>query len=1073
MKKVVCVMLMAVILLAGVCAYASGFSQDPDRIEQAAKSVLMLEVYNRQGKLLATGSGFVAFDSSTLVTNYHVIDEKGTYEIIAIGDDDRNYSITKVLCADEEADIAILGFKNKTSLEPLALWAEKNLKRGAPVVAIGSPKGQKNTVSKGDISAIFTDTDISVIQFTAPISPGSSGGALLNDDGKVIGITTGTLNEESQNINFAVHSAVVKAMYQAWDGTMYTLTNHKNTATFNYSGVYDESTETSVTSTTDTDAFVEVWSCPDCGNKNNSQFCLECGREKPSWKCRCGLVNHGKFCGSCGSSLQKMLDEMNDALSELDGGNYDQAIEALNALGAFNCLSMESNAGKNCSAEVQMQKAYYLRAEQKLAAYNFKQAYEDFIYAGSYSDAISRQYEVFYKQGLYQKERGRYADAMESFETAAKYYDVANEILNCHYQLAKQYAASEKFDDAIKEYELCGSYLDAQECILRAYYEKGAALFEQGSYSEALSAFTKAGDVLDAKERILAVYYAQGENALSSKQYAEAVALFTKAGDYSDAAKRVDEAKECILEEKYAAAEAEFVNKNYIKAVKAFQAIEGYKDAKERVKQCYYCLGERSEKNKKYEKASEYFESAGDYLDAATRKYDVLCDYAEKLIVSSPEKARRLLKGLNYERAEQLYLEITYKMAEKSYNQSDWAVALSLYKECLNYMDSLDKLKTVHQSLILQYLEHDNSKAAKTQFDIMKEQPWTTGDFVVAEPGSEGKSVAELLRVAKAMSFQGWYPDGEQTYKEKYKDAIVKMEKHFELEADGVIHCSEYIQLMEAIVPGSKGDEVRSLLEYICDLGYFDALGALPEKHDTYENRYQYSIKRLETDLKIKADGFLTAEEVAVIRRQKVSAPAAIDKLTLTQNKGTVFLSWTASKGAKWYEVYRDGEKLATVKGTNYTDKEAVQGQYNNYSVRACKYTKFIVRKNSIKVEISYIKTTCATISKEYSKYKNKYVEFSMAKIISRKVKGSDYHIIIREKVNGKNYYAAIVMPNYKNWEWGKDGYGNALLKMKMIGGKGEVYDKMSIGDMLYETDIVGNAGSIPYIRMNSITWNY
>lgn len=311
---------------------------------------------------------------------------------------------------------------------------------------------------------------------------------------------------------------------------------------------------------------------------------------------------------------------------------------------------------------------------------------------------------------------------------------------------------------------------------MRAYYKKGAALFEQGSYSEALSAFTKADGVLDAKERILAVYYAQGENALSSKQYAEAVALFTKAGDYSDAAKRVDEAKECILEEKYAAAEAEFVNKNYIKAVKAFQAIEGYKDAKERVKQCYYCLGERSEKNKKYEKASEYFESAGDYLDAATRKYDVLCDYAEKLIVSSPEKARRLLKGLNYERAEQLYLEITYKMAEKSYNQSDWAVALSLYKECLNYMDSLDKLKTVHQSLILQYLEHDNSKAAKTQFDIMKEQPWTTGDFVVAEPGSEGKSVAELLRVAKAMSFQGWYPDGEQTYKEKYKDAIVKME---------------------------------------------------------------------------------------------------------------------------------------------------------------------------------------------------------------------------------------------------------------------------------------------------------
>lgn len=1058
MKKVVCAVLMAVILLTGVCAYASGFSQDPDRIEQAAKSVLMLEVYNRQGKLLATGSGFVAFDSSTLVTNYHVIDEKSTYEIIAIGDDDRRYSITKVFCADEEADIAILGFKDKTSLEPLPLWAEKNLKRGAPVVAIGSPKGQKNTVSKGDISAILTDTDISMIQFTAPVSHGSSGGALLNDDGKVIGITTATLKEESQNINFAVPSSAVKAMHQAWDGSVYTLTNHKNTAKFDYSGVYDEQTETSVMGTTELDAFVEVWSCPDCGNKNNSQFCLECGREKPSWKCRCGLVNHGKFCGSCGSSLQKMLDEINEALSELDGGNYDQAIEALNALGAFNCLSMESNAGKNCSAEVQMQKAYYLRAEQKLAAYNFKQAYEDFIYAGSYSDAISRQYEVFYKQGLYQKERGRYADAMESFETAAKYYDVADEILNCHYQLAKQYLANEKFDDAIKEYELCGSYLDTQECILWTYYEKGIALFEQGSYSEALSAFTKAGGVLDAKERILAVYYAQAEEALSSKQYAEAVALFTKAGDYSDAAKRIDEAKECILEEKYAAAEVEFANKNYLVAVKAFQAIEDYKDAKERVKQCYYCLGERFEKKKKYEKASEYFESAGDYLDAATRKYDVLCDYAKKLIVSSPEKARRLLKGLNYERAEQLYLEITYKMAEKSYNQSDWVAALPLYKECLNYMDSLDKLKMVNQSLILQYLEQGNSKAAKNQFDIMKEQPWTTGDFVVAEPGSEGKSVAELLRVAKAMRLQGWYPDGEQTYKEKYKDAIVKMEKHFELEADGVIHCSEYIQLMEAIVPGSKGDEVRSLLEYISDLGYFDALGALPEKHDTYENRYQHSIKRLEADLELKADGFLTAEEVAVIKKQKVSAPAEIDKLTLTQNKGTVFLSWTASKGAKWYEVYRDGEKIATVKGTNYTDKEAAQGEYNHYSVRACKYTMFVTCRKNIKVEPSYVKTTYAAIAKDYSKYKDKYVELSKAKIISKNAKGSDYYIMISEKINGKNYYAVLVLSDIQYWSFDK----NDLSDMKMVGGKGKVYD------MTYSS----RYGYIPYIEMSSVSWN-
>ncbi len=1089
MKKVVCAVMTVVILLAGMCAYASSFSQDPDRIEQAAKSVLMLEIYDRQGRLIATGSGFVAFDSGTLVTNYHVIED--AYRILAISDDDQSFSITKVFCADEETDIAILGFENNTTLEPLTLWADENLKRGAAVVAIGSPKGRKNTVSKGDIGAISTDMGVLMIQFTAPISQGSSGGALFNDEGKVIGITSMILKEESQNINFAVSSAVVKAMYQAWDGSVYTVTNHKNTARFNYAGVYDEAAQATAAGTADSDAFAEVWSCPDCGNKNNSQFCLECGREKPSWKCRCGLVNHGKFCGSCGSSLQKLLDEMNEALSSIDEGNYDRAIEALNALGVFDCQSMESNAGKNCAAETQMQRAYYLRAEQGLAGNQFKQAYEDFGSAGAYADAVSRQYEVFYKQGLHQKEQGRYSDAIESFEAAAEHYAVVGEIQQCHYQLAKQYAADGKFDDAIKEYELCEGYLDAQECILRTYYAKGDVLFAEGSYSEAISAFEKAGDALDAqarilsvyyaqaenallleqydeaiafftkigdgldaKERILAVYYAQAENALSLEQYDEAIAFFTKAGDYSDAASRADETKEQMLAHWYAEAEEKFNKEEYAEAAETFQLVKDYRDAKERVKQCNYCLGERAEKSGKYEEASKHFKNAGDYLDAATRQYEVLCDYAEKLRATNPSKARDLLKKLDYDRAKQLYREITYMRAEERYEKGEWSAALLLYAECEEYLDSLEKMKMTNRALILECLEKGDLTTARKQVDKTKNQPWAAGDVVVAEPGSEGKSFAELLYVAKAMGFQGWYPDGEQTYKDKYKDAILKMEKHFELEADGVIRCSEYLQLMELMIPGTESDEVRELLEYISDLGYFDALGALPEKHNTYESRYQYSIKRLETDLQLKADGFLTPTEVAVIKKQKVSAPAQISKLTLTQSKGTVSLSWTASKGAKWYEIYRDNEKIATVKGTYYADKEAVQGAYNQYTVRACKYTINTRVKNRVYVDPSYISTTCAAVAKDYSKYKNKYVQLSKAKIVSKKLVGSDYHIKVMEKVGGKNYYVVLVLSDYTGWNKAL----KAVSDMKTAGGKGKVY-KVSLG--------------IPYIDMEQISWTY
>lgn len=70
-------------------------------------------------------------------------------------------------------------------------------------MAIGSPLGLLNSVSFGNVSALFKDEGVSFIQFTAPISSGSSGGALFNDKGQVIGITTGSLTE-GQNINLAV-----------------------------------------------------------------------------------------------------------------------------------------------------------------------------------------------------------------------------------------------------------------------------------------------------------------------------------------------------------------------------------------------------------------------------------------------------------------------------------------------------------------------------------------------------------------------------------------------------------------------------------------------------------------------------------------------------------------------------------------------------------------------------------------------------------------------------------------------------------------------------------------------------
>src|SRR6201999_60661 len=86
---------------------------------------------------------------------------------------------------------------------------------GDSVVAIGNPLGLENTVSNGLISARRKfDEGVEVLQISAPIAPGSSGGPIFNDHGEVIGIATAIL-EEGQNLNFGMPVAYLAPMLKA------------------------------------------------------------------------------------------------------------------------------------------------------------------------------------------------------------------------------------------------------------------------------------------------------------------------------------------------------------------------------------------------------------------------------------------------------------------------------------------------------------------------------------------------------------------------------------------------------------------------------------------------------------------------------------------------------------------------------------------------------------------------------------------------------------------------------------------------------------------------------------------
>ena len=92
-KRIIVVILLVTLAMFPLTAHAvSNFSSNPNAINEAAKSVLMLEVFNADNELISTGSGFVAFNNRTIVTNHHVIE--GADWIMANSDDGYQYMIT-------------------------------------------------------------------------------------------------------------------------------------------------------------------------------------------------------------------------------------------------------------------------------------------------------------------------------------------------------------------------------------------------------------------------------------------------------------------------------------------------------------------------------------------------------------------------------------------------------------------------------------------------------------------------------------------------------------------------------------------------------------------------------------------------------------------------------------------------------------------------------------------------------------------------------------------------------------------------------------------------------------------
>lgn len=174
--------------------------------EKVDNSVVVVLAYDNNGNLFQ-GSGVVLNSSGLIATNHHVCKDAVKIEIKHYTKEIINVQVLKF---DEARDIILLKTADLT-LTPVTQGSSLSLKTGQRVYAVGSPEGYENSISEGIISGFRTDENgVRLIQMTCPITDGSSGGAVLNSKGELIGLSVSGQHEG--NLYFAIPVSEVFAL---------------------------------------------------------------------------------------------------------------------------------------------------------------------------------------------------------------------------------------------------------------------------------------------------------------------------------------------------------------------------------------------------------------------------------------------------------------------------------------------------------------------------------------------------------------------------------------------------------------------------------------------------------------------------------------------------------------------------------------------------------------------------------------------------------------------------------------------------------------------------------------------
>jgi hypothetical protein len=189
-------------LISGVCFLAllplPGYALTPAQVFHKVKdTVVVVKTLDSQGKVKLQGSG-VLLPSGRVATDCRVIEGGASYRVGRRG---KRFLSATIYAEDGDKDICLLDAKGVQG-KPARLGKAARLKVGDPVYAVGAPQGMGLSLSDGVVTQL-RGGPAPMIQTTAAVSPGSSGGGLFDGEGRLVGLTT-FYPEGTQNLNFAI-----------------------------------------------------------------------------------------------------------------------------------------------------------------------------------------------------------------------------------------------------------------------------------------------------------------------------------------------------------------------------------------------------------------------------------------------------------------------------------------------------------------------------------------------------------------------------------------------------------------------------------------------------------------------------------------------------------------------------------------------------------------------------------------------------------------------------------------------------------------------------------------------------